>query len=108
MSFFQKTFLVVNIAMKVVIKMPVLTLAKMKINFASQELNWRTYTLDKILSTTKRLQIIDWKKFTTLALAPDEEAFVIHVAYLEAKILIYLAWKAQIALLLAKKMSIPE
>lgn len=40
------------------------------------------------------------------AYALNKKAFVMNVAYLGAKILIYLAKKAKIALLLAKKVSV--
>lgn len=51
--------------------------------------------------------MIDQKKFVAAALNPGKKAFIIHVAYLEAIILIYLACKAQIALLVTKKVTIP-
>lgn len=54
------------------------------------------------------MQIIDWKKFVAVTLALKKEAFVIYVAYLGPKILIYLACEAQIALLLAEKISIAK
>lgn len=40
------------------------------------------------------MQIIDKKKFAAAALALDKEAFMEYIAYLKAKILIYLAQKA--------------
>lgn len=51
------------------------------------------------------VQIIGLKKFAVAALDVDNKTFIIHIAYLGAKILIYLACKAQIALLMAKKLS---
>lgn len=57
---------------------------------------------------TKKVQIINWKKFAAVALALNKEAFIIYVTYLEAKILIHTAPKAQIAWLLAKKINIPK
>lgn len=53
------------------------------------------------------MQIIDQKEFVIAALNPGKEAFVIYMAYLEAKILIHLVWEAQIALLLIGKVTIP-
>ena len=52
--------------------------------------------------------IIEWKKFAAAASALNKETFLVHMAYLGAKMLIYPAWKAQIALLLAKKVSVPK
>ena len=44
-----------NIVIEVVLGMPFLTLNKVEITFAEQEQNWRTYSLDKTLPTTKRV-----------------------------------------------------
>lgn len=52
------------------------------------------------------MQIIYLKRLLAAALALNKEEFVIYVTYLESKILISLAWKAQIASLLAKKVSV--
>ena len=68
-----------------------LTLSKVEINFAERELNWRMYCLNEALPTTKQVQIINHREFAAAALALNKEAFVVHVAYLETKILIYLA-----------------
>lgn len=54
------------------------------------------------------MQIIDRKKFAAVVWALSKKAFLLYVAYLEAKLWIYLAWKAQIALLLTKKVSVFE
>lgn len=80
-----------NIMIEVVLEMPFLAFNKGKINFAKRELNQRTYSLNKALPTTKQVQIIDQKEFEAVALVPNKVAFMMYVAYLEAKILIYLA-----------------
>ena len=48
------------------------------------------------------------KKFAAVALALNKEVFMMHVAYLGAETSIHPAWKAQMALLLAKKVSVPK
>ena len=95
-------------AIEVVLGMPFLALSKVEINFAERELSWRTYTSKEALPTTKWVQIIDQKEFAAAALAPEEEALVVHVAYLGAKMVMHPARKAQVALLLAKEVSVPE
>lgn len=50
--------------------------------------------------------MIDRKKFAIAALMPDREIFVIYMAYLVAKMSIYLAQELLIALLLAKEIYI--
>lgn len=41
------------------------------------------------LSTTKRVQIIDWKEFAEAALDPDEKVFMIHVATITSEMAIH-------------------
>lgn len=83
-------------------------LTNFQIKFADQELNWKTYTLNEALPTTKQMQIIDRKEFAIAALASEKAVFVMHVAYLEPKMLIHPDRKAQIALFLAKKISVSK
>ena len=92
--------------MKVVLEMPFLALSKVEINFAEQELTWKTYSLNEAFSTTKRVQLIDCREFVAAALILVEEVFVVHMAYLGIKISIHPAREAQIALLLAKEGSV--
>lgn len=79
--------------MKVVLKMPFMPINKAEINFAKSKLNWKMYTLYKTLPIIKRMQMINQKKLTSAALGLDKEAFIVHLAYLDAKIFIYLASK---------------
>lgn len=51
--------------------------------------------------------MINWKKFAAVVLDPGKKAFVVYVAYLGSKMTIYLAQKAQIALLITEKIIIP-
>ena len=50
--FFQKTFLVADNRMEVVLGMPFLTFSNANIRFAEQELVWRTYIAAEVLPTT--------------------------------------------------------
>lgn len=76
--------------------------------FAEQELAWKLYILAKALPTTMQVQIISWKEFAATTLDPGKEVFTVHIAFpgLKTKMSIYLAWKAQIAFLLTKKVII--
>lgn len=47
------------------------------------------------------------KKFATATLDLTKNAFVVYLNYFNKKILIYLAWQTKIALLLAKKVTVP-
>ena len=59
-----------------------LTFSKANIRFAERELVWRTYTAEKALSMTKRVEIIDKKKFAAAAFNANNKAFVVHGAAL--------------------------
>ena len=71
-----------NIGLEVVVGMPFLTFSKANIRIAERELVWRTYMTEEALATTKRVEIIDKKRFATAALNADNETFVVHVAAL--------------------------
>lgn len=90
------------------LEIPFLTFSKVEIIFIEQKLYWKIYTLDMALLTTKRMQIINQNKFAAAALALDKEAFMVHMVYLKAKILIHLAREAKMALMLVKKINVPK
>ena len=75
-------FLLANIDLEIVLEMLFIILSKADIRFAERELVWRTYTATKALSTTRRVEIIDKRVFTTAVLNADEETFIGHVAVL--------------------------
>ena len=95
--------------MKVVLKMPFLTFNNIDIQFAEKELTWSFYIAKKTLSTTWRVKLINKKEFTKAALVKNIKAFVVHVSFLNlrSKMTIHSAQEAQIALLLAKKVTVP-
>lgn len=66
-----------------------------------RELIWKFYTSAKALPTTKRVEIINGKKFTITTLDQTKTSFIIYMAYLCGKMFINLAQEIQIALLLA-------
>ena len=80
--FFQKSFLLANIGLEVVLEMSFLTLSKANIRFVKRELVRKTYTAAEALPTTRMMEIIDKKKFTVAALNTDNKTFVVHVAAL--------------------------
>ena len=101
--FFQETFLVADTRMNIVLGIPFLTLSNIDIRFAERELTWKIYTAVDTLPTTKRVQIINRKKVVKVALDPNKEVFVVHVATITSKMAIYLARQAQIASLKAEE-----
>ena len=53
--FFQETFLVADTSIKVIFRMPFLTLSKVKVDFIKRELIWKAYTIAEALPTIKRV-----------------------------------------------------
>ena len=105
--FFQEIFLLADTSMEVVIRMPFLTLINADIQFVEKELTWRSYTTKDALPTTCRIELINKKEFAKVLLDENVEAFVMHIALLTLKMTIHLAQKAEIALLLAEKVTVP-
>ena len=81
--FFQETFLVADTKFEVILGMPFLKISNADVSFGEETLTWRTYTINKALSITKRVQIVDPKEFVIAALDVDSETFVVHVAIRE-------------------------
>ena len=73
-------FLLADLSMEVVLRMPFLTLSNANIQFAQKKLTWKSYITAKALSTTKRVEIINKKEFTKAALDKNVKAFVVRVA----------------------------
>ena len=92
--FFQKTFLLADISMEVILGMPFLTFSNADIQFAEKKLTWRTYTIEKALPTTCQVEIIDQKEFAKAALDENVEVFVVYISFLGSRITIHLAKKA--------------
>ena len=83
--FFQETFLVAETKFEVVLGMPFLKISNTDVAFGEEMLTWKSYTTNKALSTTKRVQLVDPKEFVIAALDTDSETFVVHVAIRERK-----------------------
>ena len=105
--FFQETFLLADISMEVVLGMPFLSLSNADVQFAEKELTWRTYTTEKALPITRQVEIINQKKFAKPALDENVEIFVVYVSSLGLKMSILPVKKAQLVLLLTKKVTVP-
>ena len=80
--FFEKTFLVANVSLKVVLEILFLTLSGVDVDFSGRELRWRTYTTKEALQTTRHVELVGKKEFAAEALNPEYETYVVHVASL--------------------------
>ena len=101
--FFQKTFLVADTSMEVVLRILFFILSNANVGFLDRKLTWRTYSVAKALSTTKKVQIIDQKKFAKAALDPKKKTFMMHITTITLGRTIHPKHEAQIVLLKAEK-----
>ena len=76
--FFQETFLLVKISLKIVFNMLFLIVSNIEIQFVKKKLIWKTYTTKKTLSTIRQVIFIDKKEFAKVALNKNIKAFVIY------------------------------
>ena len=85
-----------NISLEVVLGILFFILSKADIRFVERKLVWRTYMTVEVLPMTKRVEIIDKKKFAVAALNADDETFVVHIVTLAGlmTMLIYLSCQA--------------
>ena len=81
--FFQETFLVADTKFEVILGMPFLKISNADVAFGEGTLTWKSYTTNKALPTTERVQLVDPKEFVIAALDADSKTFIMHVAIRE-------------------------
>ena len=81
--FFQETFLVANTKFELVLRMPFSKINNANVAFGEGTLTWRSYTINKALPTTKRVQLVDLKEFVIVVLDVDSKTFVVYVSVRE-------------------------
>ena len=82
--FLEVTFLLANTTVDVVPGMPFLSLSNADIQFDTRNLTCRTYSTTEDLPTTRQVELINKHEFARATLDENSEAFIIHVADLEA------------------------
>ena len=83
--FFQETFLVADTKFKIVLGMSFLKISNADIVFGKGTLTWKSYTTNKALPTTDRVQLVNPKEFVIATLDTDSKTFVVHMAVREQK-----------------------
>ncbi len=99
--FFEKTFLLAESSIEVVLGIPFLSLNNVNVKFAELgKLTWRLYTVAEALKTISQVELIDKKEFAKVAMDENSETFGVHMSALDvAESSIYLSRAAQIAAL---------
>ena len=72
--FFEETFLVTIVSLKVVLEILFLTLSGADIDFLNWKLWWRTYTTKKALPTIRRIKLVDKKEFVAVVIDSEHES----------------------------------
>lgn len=81
--FFDKTFLLTNTNIKIVLDMLFLSHSNPNLQFGARKFTWKIYTTTKIMFTTMQVELIDKHKFVRIVLDKLFETFVIYVTILE-------------------------
>ncbi len=99
--FFEKTFLLADISIEVVLEMPFLFFSNADVEFAELgKLIWRSYTTAKALPITSQVEFIDKKEFAKTVINKNSKTFVVYMSVLDAtELLIHPFQAAQIATL---------
>ncbi len=99
--FFEKTFLLADTNIEVVLGMAFLSFSNADVKFAELEkLTWRSYAATEALPTTSRVKLIDKRKFAKVAIDENFETFVVHMSALDVvELSIHPSKAAQIAAL---------
>ena len=63
-----------------ILEMFFLKISNANMSFREKKFTWKSYIINKILSTTKQVQLVNPKEFVIKALDADSETFVIYVA----------------------------
>ena len=85
--FFEETFFVANVSPEVVFGMLFFSLSGVDVDFLDLKLQWRTYTTEKALPTTRRIELVGKKEFAIAALDPESEIFIVYVMSLSSDVL---------------------
>ena len=67
-QFFEKTFLLADTSIEVVLGMPFLALSNADIQFDTESFTWRSYSAAEALPTTRRIELINKHEFAKAAL----------------------------------------
>lgn len=78
-QYFQKTFLLNDISIEIMLKMTFLVFSSVKIPFVEKKITQQFYTLAKTFTTTKQVELINKNKFTKIALNQKSSIFMIYV-----------------------------
>ncbi len=71
-----------------VLGIPFLIFSNLDIQFVENKLEWRNYTTVEVLSTIKKVELIDKKEFAAVPIDENVKTFLIYIAILSAALVI--------------------
>ena len=77
--FFQEIFLVADTKFEAILRMSFLKISNANMLFSKKTLTWKSYTINKALPITKRVQIVNPKEFIIAVLDVDNKTFVVYM-----------------------------
>ncbi len=108
--FFEESILLTDVIPSIVLRMPFLTMSNDDVDFQAQNLQYKTYTTQDALPSTRQVELIRKKEFATTAFDPEYQAFVVHIATISIDSVdkVHPSRRAQIAHLKADEASSKE
>ena len=86
-----------EISIDISLKIPFLSLRSLKIKFVNCHIHWKTYTIAKVLLIMRQIKLIRLKEIAATILDIEDEAFIVHIAFISQELDIYPSSKIQIA-----------
>ena len=78
--FFEENFLLADVKSNIVLRMLLLTMSNVNIDFQTRDFQWRSYITRNVFLITKHVQLMGKKEFAAAALNPEHKAFIVYVA----------------------------
>lgn len=79
-QFFEETFFLADISIKIVLEICFLSLSNTDVKFAELEkLIWRSYTIAKALSTINWVKLTNEREFAKIAIDENSETFIVYI-----------------------------
>lgn len=98
-QFFEKTFLLTNINIEIVLGDLFQVFSNAYFLFSAENLNWRSYTIAKVLLIISEMELINKKEFATATLDKNSETFIIYIKVLKVEVSIYPSYVVSIIVL---------
>lgn len=85
--FFEKTFLLANINMELILKMLFLSLSNANFQFSARKFTYKSYISNEALAIFRQVKLIQKYKFTKTAFDKNTETFIIGIFVIKAILL---------------------